>query len=88
MIEKIKKFLLFVSPLLLEQLPAVNDDRLRRFNFLIKTSKNKKINFSFCKKKCYLLLTRRDSRNSCSSFCRLSCSFVNSFLKSTKNKFK
>jgi hypothetical protein len=88
--KKLHNFLLFVSPLLLEQLAVVDDDdRLRRFNFLIKTSRTKKIfNLVFQKKKyfLYILLTRRDSRKSCSSFCRLSCSFVNSFRRSTKNK--
>jgi hypothetical protein len=34
--------LLLVLFLLLEQLPVDDDDRLRRFNFLIKTSKRRK----------------------------------------------
>jgi hypothetical protein len=36
--------LLLVLFLLLEQLPVDDDDRLRRFNFLIKTSKRRKKN--------------------------------------------
>ena len=82
-------FLLLVSPLLLEQLSVLNDDRPRRFNFLIKTSKI--YIHTFKKRKeylIYLLLTRRNSKISCSSFCRPSCSLLNSFRKSTKRPIK
>lgn len=91
---RIVECILFVSSLLLGLFSVVAlaleddaDERLRRFNFLIKTPRIRMINKEkILSKYSYvvLLLTRRNSIFSCSTFCRLSCSLFSSFRKSTR----